>query len=77
MQDYLKDREMRIVIREAASSWRNVTSGVLHGSVLPPIMFQIYINDMQCGVTSYMNLFVGNAKFMKPVKSLDDSGITR
>ena len=39
MQDYLKDREMITVIREATSSWRNVTSGVLQGSVLAPIMF--------------------------------------
>ena len=45
MQDYMKDREMRTVIREAASSWRNVTSGVLQGSALAPIVFQIYGND--------------------------------
>ena len=51
MQDYLKDREiLRTVIREETSRWRNVTSGVLQGSVLAPIMFQVYVNDMQCGV---------------------------
>ena len=41
MLDYLKDREMRTVIREATSSWRKVTSRVPQGSVLAPIMFQI------------------------------------
>ena len=60
----MKDREMRIVIREETSRWRNVTSGVLQGSVLTPIMFQVYVNDMQCCVTSYMNLFVDDAKLM-------------
>ena len=64
MQDYLKDREMRIVIRKETSSWRNVTSEVPQGSVLAPIMFQIYENDMQCGVTSYMNMFADDAKLM-------------
>ena len=58
---------MRTVIREATLSWRNVTSGVPQGSVLAPIMFQIYVNDMQCGVTSYMNLFADNAKLMRVV----------
>ena len=64
MQDYLKDTEMRTVIREETSRWRNVTSGVLQGSVLAPIMFQVCVNDMQCGMTSYMNLFADDAKLM-------------
>ena len=35
-------------------------------------MFQIYVNDMQCGVTSYMNLFVDDTKLMRVVKNTDD-----
>ena len=54
MGDYLKDREMRTVIRDSYSSWSGVTSGVPQGSVLAPIMFQIYINDMQEGLNSYI-----------------------
>ena len=38
MQDYLKNREMRTVIREATSSWRNLISGVPQGSVLAHII---------------------------------------
>ena len=72
MQNYLKDRELRIVIKEATSSWRKVPSGVLQGSVLAPIMFQIYVNDMGCGVTSYMNLLADDAKLMRVVKNNDD-----
>ena len=72
MQDYLKDREMKTVIRDAASNLRNVTSGVLQGSVLASIMFQIYVNGMQCGVTGYTSLIADDAKLMKAVKSIDD-----
>ena len=63
---------MRTVIRDIASSWRNVISGVPQGSVLAPIMFQVYVNDMQCGVTSYMNLFADDDKLMGVVKNTDD-----
>ena len=35
-------------------------------------MFQIYVNDKQCGVTSYMNLFADDAKLMRVVKNTDD-----
>ena len=46
MQSYLKGREMKTVIRDSASSWRSVTSGVLQRSVSAPILFQMYVNDM-------------------------------
>ncbi len=32
------------------------------GSVLAPIMFSIYVNDMADGVTSYMTMFADDAK---------------
>ena len=72
MGDYLKDREMRTVIRDNYSSWSGVTSGVPQGSVLAPIMFQIYINDMQEGLNSYINLLADDAKLLRVIKSLAD-----
>ena len=72
MGDYLKGREMRTVIRDNYSSWSGVTSGVPQGSVLAPIMFQIYINDMQEGLNSYINLFADDAKLLRVIKSQAD-----
>ena len=63
---------MKTVVRKVTSSWRNVTSGEVQGSVLAPIMFQVYVNDMLCGVTSYMNMFVDDAKSMRVIKNTDD-----
>ena len=42
------------------------------GSVLAPIMFQVYVNDMQCGVTIYMNPFVDDANLMRVIKNAED-----
>ena len=70
MQDYLKDREIRTI--DAFSSLRNVMSGVPQESVLAPIMFHICVYDIQCEVTSYMNLFANDAKLMKVVRNIDD-----
>ena len=72
MKDYLSGREMRTVIREEKSEWRRVTSGVPQGSVLAPIMFLIYVNDMPEGVKSYMSLFADDAKLLKQVRGKED-----
>ena len=50
----------------------NVTSGVPQGSVITPIMFQIYVKDMQYGVTSYMNLFSNYVKLLRVIESQND-----
>ena len=72
MKDYLQDREMRTIIRDTSSSWCEVTSGVPQGSVLAPIMFQVYINDMAEGLSSYINLFADDAKLLRIIKSHED-----
>lgn len=72
IKDYLTDRMMRTVIRDEESEWRQVTSGVPQGSVLAPIMFMIYINDMVEGVDSYMSLFADDAKIMRKIRNIKD-----
>ncbi|XP_063843933.1 jerky protein homolog [Scylla paramamosain] len=43
-----------------------------HGSVLAPIMFVVYINDMVENVSSYVSLFADDAKLMRRVKGTKD-----
>ena len=72
MRDYLSQREMRTVIRNKHSSWLGVKSGVPQGSVLGPVMFGIYINDIVEGIGSHINLFADDAKLMRKVEKEED-----
>ena len=57
------------------SQWSNVTSGVPQGSILGPLLFIIYINDLGRNIESRTRLFADDCVLYREVKSTSDSKV--
>ena len=75
IEDFLSDRRMRIMVRGEYSEWVDVISGVPQGSVLGPILFLIYVNDIPEMVNCSIKMFADDTKLFRTVKSIDDCNI--
>ena len=66
---------MRIMVRGEYSEWVDVISGVPQGSVLGPILFLIYVNDIPETVNCSIKTFADDTKLFRTVKTIDDCNI--
>ena len=55
IENWLCDREQRVVLNNSMSKWSRVLSGVPQGSVLGPLLFIMYINDIDSAVVILLN----------------------
>ena len=61
LQDFLKERKQRVVLNGQVFTRWNINAGVPQGSILDPLLFLIYINDLTEGVTTNVKLFADDA----------------
>ena len=61
LKGFLSDRYQRVVLNGSFSGWCAVTSGAPQGSVLGPLLFTLYINDIQNIVHTNLHFFVDDS----------------
>jgi len=62
MQSFLKGRKQRVSVNGSFSEWSDVLSGIPQGSVLGPLFFTIYINDLSPLMKNKVLLFADDTK---------------
>ena len=70
-RDYLKARLQRVIIKGQNSDWGEIKAGVPQGSVLGPLLFLIYINDLVNGIQSGIRLFADDTTLFITVDDPD------
>ena len=71
IESFLLSRKQRVKINGVFSNWQNVLSGIPQGSVLGPLLFIIYINDLVevCSQGSRLFLYADDAKIFKHISN--------
>ena len=73
LRSWLTLRYQKVIVDGENSESVHVDSGVPQGTVLGPLMFLLYVNDIGNGVTSNIKLFADDCLLFRPISSIHDS----
>ena len=72
IEAFLTNRYQRVLLDGQASNWERVTSGVPQGSILGPLLFLLYVNDIGDNLKSPNKLFADDCIVYKEIKERQD-----
>ena len=71
LTNYLSNRKQRVVINGIQSEWKPILSGVPQGSILGPLLFLIYINDLTDNIISNIKLYADDSSLFARVRDVN------
>ena len=74
-ESYLHNRNQRVALNGFYSNYSAIESGVPQGSVLGPLLFLVYINDLEKNIKSHVNFFADDTMLYSVVKDPNLSGV--
>ena len=73
IDSFLCFRQQRVVVNGVKSDWAPVLSGVPQGTVLGPLLFSLYINDISSDIESEIRLFADDCVCYREIKDEKDT----
>ena len=67
LRNYLTNRKQRVVLNGMESAWGTINAGVPQGSVLGPLLFLVYINDLEKDLKSSVKFFADDTSLFSIV----------
>ncbi len=73
--EFLRDRKQKVRIGQELSSGVSVTSGIPQGSVIGPLLFLAFVNDLPAQLTSNVRLFADDCIIYRSINSKRDEEV--
>ena len=69
INSFLSERYLRVLLNGQSTEWASIKAGVPQGSILGPLLFLIYMNDLSDGIISDVKLFTDDTSIFSTVYS--------